>query len=93
MTKPKARKKQAERGNTQNRPRGKVATFDYSRLSSSFSKLAQPAQRALIKHKIYHEEDLAEWTRPDVAALHGIGRSAFPILENALSSAGLKFKQ
>jgi hypothetical protein len=39
------------------------------------------------------EEDLARWTRTDVATLHGIGPSSFPILDNALSSAGLKFKQ
>lgn len=70
-----------------------MATSDYSRLCPSFSKLSKPAQRALLNHEIYTEEDLARWTRTDLAKLHGIGPSSFPILENALSSAGLKFKQ
>ena len=93
MTKLKTRKKKSQRSKTQN-PDGTMApTFDYSRLSSSFLKLPKPAQRALINHKIYGEKDLARWTRTDVATLHGIGPSAFPILENALSTAGLKFKR
>ena len=70
-----------------------IATFDYSRLSSSFSKLAKPAQRALINNNIHSEEDLARWARAGVAALHGIGPSAFPILDDALRRAGLKFKK
>ena len=93
MTKRKAGKKQLERSKTQNRDGAMVATFDHSRLSTSFLKLSKPAQRALINHKIYGEEDLARWTRTDVSTLHGIGPSSLPILENALSSAGLKFKQ
>jgi hypothetical protein len=93
MTKPKAGKKQSERSKTQNRGGAMVAAFDYSRLSPSFLKLSKPAQRALINHKIYGEEDLARWTRTDVATLHGVGPSSFLLLENALSSAGLEFKQ
>jgi hypothetical protein len=69
-----------------------VIAFDYSRLSPSFSKLAKPAQRALINNQIYDEKDLARHTRRVVASLHGIGPSAFPILENALKNAGRKFK-
>jgi hypothetical protein len=93
MTKAKVRKKQSEKSKIQNDNGAMAATFDYSRLSPSLSKLSKPAQRALINHNFYSEEDLARRTRSDVATLHGIGPSAFPILENALSSAGLKFKQ
>lgn len=93
MTKPKTRKKQSERSKMQNRDGAGVASFDYSRLSPSFLKLSKPARRALINHKIYDEKDLARWTRSDLATLHGIGPSSFPVLENALSSAGLEFKQ
>jgi hypothetical protein len=92
MRKRKARKKQSERGKTQNCDRAMVASFDYSRLSPSFLKLPKPAQRALINHRIFCEKDLARWTRTEVATLHGIGPSSFPILENALALARLKFK-
>jgi len=70
-----------------------VAAFDYSRLSAAFSKLSKPAQRAFINNDIYTEEHLAKWTRAGVAALHGIGPSAFPVLDDALRNAGLQFKE
>ncbi len=66
--------------------------FDFSKLSASFSKLSKPAKRALIGHAIFSEKDLAKHSRADVAALHGIGPSAFPILEEALKKTGLTFK-
>ena len=66
--------------------------FDYSRLDPSFAKLSKPAQRALINAGILTPKDLARHTRAQVTALHGIGPSAFPTLESALKSAGLKWK-
>jgi hypothetical protein len=65
--------------------------FDYSKLSESFSRLSKPAKRALINNAIFSEKDLARLTRADVKSFHGIGPSAFPILEAALTKAGLKF--
>lgn len=65
---------------------------DYARLSSAFARLSKPAQRALINNGIYTANDLAGWTRADVAALHGIGPSAFPVLEAALHAEGLAFR-
>jgi hypothetical protein len=66
--------------------------FDYSKLSGSFSRLSKPAKRALIGHAIFSEKDLAQFRRADIAAFHGIGPAAFPILEVALGKLGLKFK-
>jgi predicted flap endonuclease-1-like 5' DNA nuclease len=61
-------------------------------LDPAFAKLAKPAQRALMGAGIFTPKDLAKHTRAEVAALHGIGPSAFPILESALREAGLTFK-
>jgi hypothetical protein len=61
-------------------------------LDSAFTKLAKPAQRALMGAGIYTPKDLAKYTRAEVARLHGIGPSAFPVLEAALKAAGLKFQ-
>lgn len=69
-----------------------VETFDYSRLSGSFSGLGKPAQRALINNQIHTTKDLSRWTRKSVAKLHGIGPSALPKLDDALRVDGLSFK-
>ena len=66
--------------------------FDYSRLSPVFATLSKPARRALINHAIFSPADLAGWRRQDVTKLHGVGPSAFPILEDALRAAGLDFR-
>lgn len=69
-----------------------MSDFDYSRLDPAFAKLSKPAQRALINAGIYQPADLARHSRNRVADLHGIGPSAFPILEAALTKADLQFK-
>lgn len=66
--------------------------FDYSKLDSGFNRLSKPAKRALINNRIHSAKDLAKWTRQDVARLHGIGPTAFPVLDEALKAAGLQFK-
>jgi hypothetical protein len=55
-------------------------------------KLSRPAHRALAQAGITTFAELARWTRQDVAALHGIGPSAFPLLIAALSARGLEFR-
>jgi hypothetical protein len=67
------------------------ATID-PRLDSCFAKLSAPAQGALIEHHILSVADLAKWPRAEVKRMHGIGPSAFPVLEQALADAGLDFK-
>ena len=69
-----------------------VSEFDYSKLDPAFAKLAKPAQRALINAGIFSTQDLARRTRAEVRALHGMGPSAFPVLEQVLKHAGLKFQ-
>ncbi|HLO46707.1 MAG TPA: hypothetical protein VK175_20355 [Leadbetterella sp.] len=56
------------------------------------SLLASPARRALEGLGISKPEDLTEYTKKEILALHGIGPSAIPVLEKALSDLDLKFK-
>ncbi|HEY1741694.1 MAG TPA: hypothetical protein VGG18_00905 [Granulicella sp.] len=62
------------------------------RLNACFAKFSKPAQRALLQHKIFSASDLAQWSRGELAKLHGIGPASFPMLERVLAEAGLKFK-
>jgi len=62
------------------------------RLRACFAALAKPAQRALVENGIFTESELAQWSRKDVAQMHGIGPSAVPVLEQALRAARLGFK-
>ena len=63
-----------------------------SQIDPAFARLAKPAQRALMNAGILTPKDLAKHARAEVAALHGIGPSAFPVLEAALKAAGLNFR-
>lgn len=76
-------------------PRKRAASeaFNYSRLSDEFARLSKPAKRALINAGILNARALSTWSRKDVAALHGIGPSALPILEAARKSKKLSFRQ
>ena len=55
--------------------------------------LAAPAIRALVGKELTTLKKLSAWSRDEVLALHGIGKSAMPVLEKALSDAGLGFRQ
>ena len=55
-------------------------------------KLSKPAQRALAAAGIVTFADLRTWSRADVAALHGIGPTAFRGLEPAMRARGVAFK-
>lgn len=61
------------------------------RLSACFSRLSKPAQRAQMEHQIFSEHDLSRWSRRDVAKMHGVDPSAFPVLDQALAEAELNF--
>ena len=61
-------------------------------LNACFARLSKPAQRALLQHKIFSERDLSQWRRRDLARMHGIGPASFPMLDQVLAEAGLKFK-
>lgn len=54
--------------------------------------LYAPARRALESANIMTLTQLSEYSERDIIKLHGIGKTAIPILKNELRKAGLKFK-
>jgi len=56
------------------------------------SLLAAPARRALEAKGIISEKKLAGYTEKQILSLHGIGKSAIPILKKVLQDQQLKFK-
>ena len=69
-----------------------VAAFDYSTLHADFSTLSKPAQRALINNGITTPKQLARKRVAEVAAFHGVGPSALPVLRSVLTKHKLRFK-
>lgn len=55
-------------------------------------KLSRPAQRALAAAGIVTFAELAQWTREDVAGLHGVGPKSFVELDPAMKARGLGYK-
>ena len=55
-------------------------------------RLSRPALQALARAGIDTVAELTRWSRGEVAALHGIGPTAFSGLEAALAARGLTFK-
>lgn len=60
---------------------------------SFLSLLGAPARRALENEGITALEQLSAYTEKDILALHGIGKSTIPKLNEALIKAGLSFKK
>lgn len=56
------------------------------------AKLAAPARRALENKGISNVEQLSLYSKKEILALHGLGPSSIPILEDALKFQGLNFK-
>lgn len=56
-----------------------------------FSKLAQPAQRALANAGIQNLRQLAKFSENEIKQLHGIGPNALVRLQEALRAKGLAF--
>jgi hypothetical protein len=59
---------------------------------NDFSKLAQPAQRALAGAGIKRLEQLTGYGESEIRQLHGIGPNALKQLREALAARGLSFK-
>lgn len=55
-------------------------------------KLGAPASRALANAGITRLDDLAWWSEQDLAAMHGVGPKALGALREALTDAGLSFR-
>ncbi|MFD1413560.1 RNA polymerase alpha subunit C-terminal domain-containing protein [Oceanobacillus jeddahense] len=60
--------------------------------SGFLATLSAPARRALIHEGITTEEKLADRTKKEILALHGIGPASMPALMKALEDKGLIFK-
>ena len=74
--------------------RGEVDLTTYSALDGEFRAIgiAAPARRALIDAGITRLSQLKNFTRQEIAALHGMGPSALRTLEVALKGNGTSFK-
>lgn len=58
---------------------------------SPFAKLSNPAQRALAHAGIETPEDLSKLTEKEFIQLHGVGKSALPIVKAIMAEKGLAF--
>ena len=54
--------------------------------------LAAPARRALENANISTLFQLSQFSEKDILKLHGIGKSAIPVLKRELEKEGLSFK-
>lgn len=54
--------------------------------------LAAPARRALVEAKLYKVSDLRKISASELAALHGMGKSAIARLKVIMQAKGMSFK-
>lgn len=66
---------------------------DPAKVPHFMSGLAAPAVRALMGRKLTTLKKLSAASKAEVQALHGIGKTAIPVLEKALKAAGLGFRE
>jgi len=57
------------------------------------SLLGAPARRALERENIRTLDELSKYSEKEILALHGIGKSSIPKLQELLSEQGLTFKK
>ncbi len=57
------------------------------------SLLGAPARRALERENIRTLDDLSKYSEKEILALHGIGKSSIPKLQEVLLEKGLTFKK
>jgi uncharacterized protein YdhG (YjbR/CyaY superfamily) len=62
-------------------------------VSDFISRLSAPARRALQNNGIKSLKQLSGKTEAEILQLHGIGKTAIPVLQKALREAGLSFKK
>ncbi|MFW5469061.1 MGMT family protein [Knoellia sp. CPCC 206435] len=61
-------------------------------MGTSLPRTSRPAQNTLERAGVTTLEELSEWRRADVAALHGMGPKALALLDTALGHAGLDWR-
>ena len=54
--------------------------------------LAAPARRALVDAKLYKVSDLRKISLDDLAAFHGMGKSAIARLKQLMEAKGIRFR-
>lgn len=78
---------------TSNCPTCPICEEDKKPKSGFLSQLGAPARRALKGQGIATLKQLSKYTKKELLALHGMGPSSLPILENALKDDGLTFRE
>jgi hypothetical protein len=60
--------------------------------ASDLPKIGAPANRALERIGVLALQDLANYTKPELDGLHGLGPKAMSLLAEALAAHGMSFK-
>jgi hypothetical protein len=68
--------------------------IDYEEFDGEWRKigLAAPARRALVDAKLYKVSDLRKIRLEDLAALHGMGKSAIARIKQIMEAKGIRFR-
>lgn len=68
--------------------------IDYEEFDGEWRKigLAAPARRALVDAKLYKVSDLRKIRLEDLAALHGMGKSAIARIRQIMEAKGIRFR-
>ena len=69
--------------------------IDYEEFDGEWRKigLAAPARRALVDAKLYKVSDLRKISLDDLAALHGMGKSAIARIKQIMDAKGIRFRK
>ena len=55
-------------------------------------RVMSPAKRALLGAGLHTLDDVAQWRREDLAALHGVGPRALELIDAALAATGRRYR-
>ena len=55
-------------------------------------RVMSPAKRALLGAALHTLDDVAQWRREDLAALHGVGPRALELIDAALAETGRRYR-
>lgn len=55
-------------------------------------RVMSPAKRALLSAGLHTLDDVAQWRRDDLAALHGVGPRALELIDSALAATGRRYR-
>jgi hypothetical protein len=55
-------------------------------------RVMSPAKRALLGAGLHTLDDVAQWRRDELAALHGVGPRALELIDAALAATGRRYR-